>query len=245
MSFHVRRHTVTKPTNMCYLCGAALVAPTSVDHVPPRQLYAKEVRKAHSPNLLTIKAHKDCNTSYQHDEDYFVNTLAPFGKDSYAGDALLREVFAKFKAGKKQPLVGRVLREFEHAPSGILLPPGLVAKRIDGDRVHRVAWKIVRGLYFHQFDEVLPEFTPNSLQITPPDRPPPIEFLQTLHDLPSLGAYPGVFDYKYTRFAELNDFHYWGLLLWDRLILIVAFHSPRCSCERCVQLRAETTRQCA
>lgn len=230
---------MVEPLDLCYLCGKPLIAPTNADHVPLKQLFAKAIRKAHSPNLLTIPVHKACNRSYQHDEDYFVNTLAPFGKDSYAGSALLREVFAKYAAGEKRPLVNKVLREFEHEPSGVILPRGLIAKRIEGERVHRIAWKIVRGLYFHEFGEVLPEFTPNSLQIAPPDRPPPVEFLQTLHDLPSRGAYPGVFDYKYIRFAQLADFHYCGLLLWDRLILIVAFHNPRCPCQRCVQLRTE------
>ena len=227
-----------RPIN-CYLCGKPLAAPISADHVPPRQLYTKEVRQAHSPNLLTIPVHRDCNLSYQHDEDYFVNTLAPFGKDSYTGMALLREIFAKYAAGEKQPLVGKVLREFEHAPGGILLPPSLVAKRIEGSRVHRVAWKIVRGLYFHEFGEVLPEFTPNALEIAPPDRPPPEAFLHTLHDLPSRGSYPGVFDYKYVKFAAIKDFNYWGLLFWDRLILIVTFHAPKCNCEHCVQLQKQ------
>ena len=229
---------------ICYLCGDPLVGETSVDHVPPKQLYAKEIRKKHSPNLLTIRVHKRCNSSFQYDEDYFVNTLAPFGKDSYAGSALLREVFSKYKAGVKRPLVGKVLKEFERAPSGIVLPKGLVAKRIEGDRVQRVAWKIVRGLYFHEFGTVLPEYKPKSLTIAPPDRPPPIEFLQALFDRPSRGAYPGVFDYKYVTVAELDDFNYWGLLLWDRLILIVAFHGPRCACERCCMLHAQRLIPC-
>ncbi len=132
-----------------------------------------------------------------------------------------------------------MLNEFQHAPSGIILPPGLVAKRLEGDRVRRVAWKIIRGLYFHEFEQVLPEYTPNSLEIVAPDRPPPERFLAVLHDLPSRGSYPGVFDYKYKHFPEISDFNYWGMLLWDRLILIMAFHSPNCSCERCLQLRAE------
>ena len=220
-----------------------MTPPTSSDHVPPRQLYAKEVRKAYAPNMLTIRVHKACNVSYQHDEDYFVNTLAPFGLGSLAGMALLREVFSKYAAGEKQPLVHKVLQEFQHAPGGVLLPPGLVAKRLEGTRVHRVAWKIVRGLYFHEFGEVLPEYTPNSLEIAPPDRPPPEQFLHTLHDLPSRGAYPGVFDYKYIQIPELNDFNYWGLLFWDRLILIMAFHSPKCQCEHCQKLRVERGNQ--
>jgi hypothetical protein len=228
-----------KPPTHCYLCGKMLTAPTSVDHVPPKQLYAKEVRRMHGPNLRTIEVHAACNKSFQHDEDYFVNTLAPFAHGSYSGAALLREVFSKYAAGEKQKLVGKVLNEFQPMPGGILLPPGLVAKRFEGDRLHRVAWKIVRGLYFHEFSEVLPERTPNNLQIAPPDKPPPIEFLQTLYDRPSFGQYPGVFDYKYITVSSLNDFHYWGMLLWDRLILTMAFHNPTCKCAHCVGLGSQ------
>ena len=176
----------------CYLCGQQLTSPTSVDHVPPRQLYTKEIRKSHSPNLLTIEVHKDCNTSFQYDEDYFVNTIAPFALGSYAGTSLLREIFAKYEDGQKQGLVHKVLTEFQKMPGGIRLPPELVAKKFEGHRVHRVAWKIVRGLYFHELGEVLPEDTPNSLQISSPDKPPPEEFLHALYDAPSRGSYPGV-----------------------------------------------------
>jgi hypothetical protein len=225
-----------QPT-LCYLCGTILASPTSADHVPPKQLYAKEVRKKHSPNLRTIDVHADCNKSFQHDEDYFVNTLAPFARGSYAGTAFLQEVFAKYAAGEKTKLVAKVLNEFQHTPGGILLPPGLVAKRFEGDRLHRVAWKIVRGLYFHEFGEVLPEKTPNSLQIAAPDKPPPVEFLPALYDRPSLGQYPGVFDYKYIVISQLNDFQYWGMLFWDRLILTMAFHNPACECKHGSGLR--------
>lgn len=227
--------------SICYLCGRSLTLPTSADHVPPRQIYSKEVRKAHGPDLLTIPVHAECNRFYQHDEDYFVNTLAPFGRDSYAGASLLREVFSKYKAGEKRPLVHKVLQEFEHRPGGIHLPGDLIAKRIEGDRVHRVAWKIVRGLYFHAFGKVLPAYTPNSLEIVPPDHPPPEIFLRSLYDRPSQGGYPGAFDYKYVQIPELNDFNYWGLLLWDRLILIVAFHSPQCPYAHCQELRRGRT----
>lgn len=226
-----------KPPFLCYLCGRPLTAPTSADHVPLKQLYAKDIRTKHAPNLLTIEVHKDCNSSFQHDEDYFVNTLAPFAHGSYAGTLLLQEVFAKYATGEKRPLVHKVLNEFQPNPGGILLPPGLVAKRFEGNRVHRVAWKIVRGLYFHECGEVLPENTPNNLQIAPPDKPPPAEFLHALFNVPSRGKYPGVFDYKYVTVSQLNEFHYWGMLFWDRLILTMAFHNPACKCELCSKLQ--------
>ncbi len=214
-----------RPT-LCYLCGQPLAAPTSVDHVPPKQLYAKELRKKHSPNLRTIEVHAECNKSFQHDEDYFVNTLAPFARGSYAGTALLqgvREVRGRREAEASRQGFGRVSghtrRHLASAGSG--------GKRFEGDRLHRVAWKIVRGLYFQEFGEVLPENTPNNLQIAPPDKPPPSEFLEALYDRESRGPYPGVFDYKYVTVPQLNDFHYWGMLLWDRLILTMAFHNRK------------------
>jgi hypothetical protein len=221
---------------VCYLCGLPLVAPTNQDHVPPKQLYTAEIRKAHRPNLLTIKVHMECNRSYQIDEDYFVNTLAPFAAGSYSGNSLLQDVARKYAQG-----VGRVLEEFERRPSGIVLPDHLVAKRFDGNRLHRVAWKIVRGLYFHRHRKVLPELTPNHLEMVSPDRLPPKEFLMALWDTPSQGQYPGVFDYKFATFPQLLNFNYWAMLLWDRVILIMSFHDPTCTCSICLTPTGQKT----
>lgn len=223
---------------ICYLCGRELVAPLSQDHVPPKQLYAAAVRRKHGPNLRTITVHKECNTAYQHDEDYFVNTIAPFARGSYAGNALLNEIFEKHRSGQKRGLVAKVLQEFERRPSGLILPSGLIAKRIEGNRVRRVAWKIIRGLYFDHFDEFVPQDLPHSLEIIPPDQPPPREFIVGLPDDPVRGQYPGVFDYKFCKFPEVHNFNYWAMLLWDRIIMIVKFHDPRCDCEYCEQLSA-------
>ncbi len=225
--------------SLCYLCGKPLLPPVSNDHVPPKQFYADSVRKTHSPNLRTIPVHAACNQAYQSDEDYFVNTMAPFAQSSYAGNALLKKVFAKYEEGIKRGLVHKVLQEFEHKPSGIALPKNLIAKRFEGNRVHRVAWKIIRGLYFHHFNEVLPEWVLNDLEIVSPDCPPPKEFLICLSDNPTYGQYPGVFDYKFAKFPEVHNFNYWAMLLWDRIILIVKFHDLTCDCEQCTQLRKQ------
>jgi hypothetical protein len=234
---------VKNSSNVCYLCGKSLAPPLSQDHVPPKQFYADAVRKKHNPNLLTITVHEDCNLSYQLDEDYFVNTLAPLARGSSSGNALLHEIFQKYHSGKKLGLVHKVQQEFEQRPSGLVLPQGLIAKRIEGSRVHRVAWKVIRGLYFHHFDELLRLDTPNGLKIVPPDQPPPKEFIIGLPDYPIRGRYPGVFDYKFAKFPEVHNFNYWAMLLWDRVILIVTFHDPKCDCEHCTEIR--TNRVCA
>ena len=205
--------------------------------MPPKQLYTQDIRKLHSPNLLTIPVHEACNKSYHHDEDYFINTLAPFAKGSYSGDFLLRDIFKKYSNDVKRSLVQKTLDEFERNPSGLILPPNLVAKRFEGARLHRVAWKIMRGLYFHRFSQVLPESKLNSLSIIPPDQVPPKEFLIALGDLDGLGSYLGVFDYKFVQIKELDNFNYWAILLWDRLILIFSFHGLGCSCDHCLKVK--------
>lgn len=224
---------ITDSSSLCYLCGKPLTPPLARDHVPPRQFYSDQIRRRHNPNLLTIPVHRDCNRGYQRDEDYFVNTLAPLALGSYSGNALLNEIFQKYQAGEKRPLVHKMLKEFEKRPSGLILPPGLIAKRFDGERVHRVAWKIIRGLYFYNFQEVLPEDTPNRLEIVSPNEPPPREFF-VLQDEPVQGRDPGVFDYKFRKFPEVHNCNYWAMLFWDRLIMIMMFHDPSCKCETCV-----------
>jgi hypothetical protein len=109
----------------CYLCGQPLCAPTSVDHVPPKQLFAPAVRKTHKLQLLTIPVHAACNEAYQHDEDYFVHTLMPFAPGTYAGRAIYDEVLQKFRDGKKAGLTRRVLEEFE----ALMMPRATISRR--------------------------------------------------------------------------------------------------------------------
>jgi hypothetical protein len=87
-----------------------------------QQLYAPGVRKAHSPNLLTIPVHDRCNKSYQVDEDYFVTALMPHARGSYAGDAIYKGALDRYRGGGKVGLVRKVLAEFDHHPSGLVLP---------------------------------------------------------------------------------------------------------------------------
>jgi hypothetical protein len=236
-----QRKRVKPLPDLCYLCGRQLIEPISDDHVPMKQLFAPEVRKAHNPsNLLTIPVHDRCNKSYQPDEDYFVYSLMPFARGSYSGSVLYQKVLGDFRGGKKTKLVRKVLDEFELRPSGLMLPGNKVVKRFDGNRIARIAWKIVRGLYFHHHNEVLPADLTTWVSLTPPNEIPPEHFrtFMGLADNEPQGQYPGVFAYRFQRFTEALDVHYWALLIWDRIILTVIFHDPRCDCMQCRSRRS-------
>lgn len=125
-----------------------------------------------------------------------------------------------------------ILKEFDQRPSGIILPNGKVLKRFNAKRVWRVVWKITRGLFFKEKREFLPENISKSFKIVSVGEKPPLEF-GYVRNIPSRGQYPGVFDYKYIDFPELNNFHLWAMLFWDRLITLIKFHDPECICNKC------------
>ena len=232
--------TNRKEIRVCYLCGRVLDGDLSDDHVPPKQLYAKGIRIKHNPNLLTIPVHAECNRAYQHDEDYFVYSMSAFAVKTYSGKSVLADINRRYQNGEQQKLLIKTFREWEKRPSGLHLPSGKVVKRIEGKRIHRVAWKIVRGLFFYSEKRVLPESTPNSIEYVPPNTRPPDTFF-VLNDSPNLGQYPGVFDYRYRQFQDVENMYYWALLFWDAFMILMAFHNPDCGCETCAKSRAPET----
>ena len=231
--------STSKLPALCYLCGRPLSDPTSKDHCPPRALFSREIRQQYNLNqLITFPVHTDCNVSYSRDEEYFRATMVPFARGSIAGNTIYKKFMEDAREDKhKMFLAEKIRREFEPRPGGIFLPPGLVAKRQEGDRIGRIAWKIVRGLYLHHHEALLPETFAVSCEMIPPDRRPPDHFLyvSSLADDETHGVYGGVFDYRFRVFkTELGKLNYWALLIWDRIIMILLFHDPwTCKCEGC------------
>jgi len=224
---------------ICYLCGDPLSDPTSADHVPPKQFFARAIRRAQQLQLDTLPVHDSCNQAFKRDEEYFVHTLMPFARGSVAGQAIYSDVLQKYRRHEKVGLTLGVLREFDPRPSGLVLPGGKVVKRFAGARLQRVSWKIVRGLFFLHHDRVLPTNTTTWVSLTAPGETPPEHFrhFMSLPDRAQHGRYPGAFAYRFDNFTEAGaNLHYWAFLLWDRIIITVIFHDPGCGCANCAQM---------
>jgi len=220
---------------ICYLCGYPLDAgPEEIDddHIPPRQFHSREIRVSEKLNLLTFPTHRKCNCTYQLDEEYFIHTFAPIVMDTFSGGSVWRELLGQYRKGRNVRLNRKVLGEFQKRPSGLYLPPGKVVKRFDPQRVWRVVWKITRGLFFHEYKVFLPEDKPRQFDIMSPGEKPPDEFF-LLPDEPIYGRYPGIFAYKFRKFEDFFNFHIWALLFWDKIITLVYFHDPGCTCDVC------------
>ena len=215
---------------ICYLCGEPIQGKSTNDHVPPQQLFVPRLRKQlKMDQLVTLPTHQDCNESYGRDEEYFARTLAPVASESPTGAATLEYYANQFKAGRSVKLGYKVWEQFEERPGGLYLPHGKIIMRLEGDRIKRVAWKIVRGLYFIEHQEVLPEDTRFMLEIIEPlnEDPPKLEQVwEAVKRQPSKGTYSSVFDYKYLDAqAGKHRLHAWGMLLWDQIMVFVA-HVP-------------------
>ena len=160
--------------------------------------------------------------------------MMPFARGSEAGNAIYTKVLNDYRVGKEILLTKKVLREFDPTPRGLILPGGKVVKRFEGQRLRRVAWKMVRRLHFHHTGEVLPEqWSTVGVKMFSPNEQPTDDVLLFASSTASRGTYPGVLDYKFDKFPEANNLHYWLLLIWDRLIFRVTFHDPNCTCEKC------------
>ena len=230
---------MAEPIEICYLCGMELEGKIDRDHVPPKQFYATNIRKKHNLNLLTLPVHHSCNKAYQKDEDYFVHSIAPLTQESYSGSEIWKDITHKFQRPEGFRIGKMISKEFDARPSGLYLPRGKVIKKFDAERVWRVVWKIVRGLFFKEHQRLLPE---NTLKvyykfISVGESPPP-EF-EVVRNTPSRGQYPNFFDYKYVTIPELDNGHFWAMLFWNRLIILIAFHDPECECETCCKRKTE------
>lgn len=222
------------PTRLCYLCGLDITERPSFDQVPPLQFFPKNLRAARNPNLITLPTHESCNQSYKLDEDYFVHSIGPLAIKSFPGWHLGKDIARRLGKPKEEHLKKLVLAEFEERPSGLVLPPGKLVKRLK-PRIHRVSWKIARGLFFKQTGRVLPESTPRRFDVVDHENPPG-DHVQHVLSQPARGKYPGVFDYK-SFHSDRLPFHQIAMLFWDAIAWVASFHDPGCASEKCARSR--------
>src|SRR6059058_3405857 len=97
---------------ICYLCGLPVASDRGDDHLPPKQFFAPQVRKAvNLAKLITLPSHRVCNGGYSLDEEYFTATLAPLAIGSAPADAIIGHHAAKLRAGESRRLLLKVLKQ--------------------------------------------------------------------------------------------------------------------------------------
>lgn len=200
---------------LCFYCGERDA--TTRDHVIPRSWFLDRA----GLNLPTVPSCRECNRSYQQDEEYARALLV---SQRNAGPEALELFDAPITRGFRRPqgqgLLHRIYESFENVE--ITTPTGLYvgrvpAIRVETDRFERVVRKIVHGLYFQHFETRLDPQT--HVDITDLSECSPDVGRGLARVLPIAGAYGHVVRYRCGRVEERPTASAWLIGFFDGVIL--------------------------
>src|SRR4030042_1463259 len=88
----------------CYFCGEEGAA--SNDHIPPKCIFPRAIRKINKHSLITVPAHYKCNNSFRKDDELFRNFIITQSNETvqgrYAWDNVLLPSFKKNPGARKE-----------------------------------------------------------------------------------------------------------------------------------------------
>jgi hypothetical protein len=156
---------------LCYICAEPIWhGEGDEDHVVPEGLFNLEDRQ----NLIKLPAHKGCNRSFSKDDEYFRLCMTAAAshnakaKKLWRGPVirgLHRPESQRFKASVLSNLVPADIR----SEAGLYLGSREVMLQ-DAQRIYRVVNRIIRGLYVHRTEKILPADWPVSSDLMNPNK---------------------------------------------------------------------------
>ena len=213
---------------ICYLCGEGIECNAdddqmklSMDHVPPKQFFPKQIRKNGGLNLEVVPSHKKCNNEYKNDEEYFFHSLYPLVAN--VNPNMAQVIYKEFTRRSHCPQTPALLRAiFSEASDitqgGIILPSNMVVVDIDLVKIQKVAGKIARGVVFLNTYTYFPEINIVDMRICERESEVPEMYQLSWKGAPIVGSYPKVFSYKYFL---LDDFHIISMYFWESFMFCV------------------------
>ena len=148
---------IKQPRLHCVFCGRT--RKTTSDHVPPKCLFAKGARPS---NMITVRACGLCNMGSSGDDEYLRLVLA-MNRESGAHPAarelwpaIIRSLGLPCKAGFRQRFFACV-RDVQILSKGGLILGTAKGLEIDTPRLNRIMAKIIRGLFWHEFHQRIPD----------------------------------------------------------------------------------------
>ena len=139
----------------CVYCGSR--KKLTKDHIPPKCLFAKPLPE----NLITVPCCRKCNEAASKDDEYFRSVIVlRRGAGDHVdaqkvSDKVLRALQRPGAKGLIKSLLGEV-REFWYLNEQGFYELG-ASYNVDLRRLDRVASRIIRGLFWKEFGECLPD----------------------------------------------------------------------------------------
>lgn len=215
---------------ICYLCGEAIESnlkndamELSMDHVPPKQFYPKQVRATQNLNLDLAPSHKTCNEDYKLDEEYFYHALYPkvAKNNPRMGSLCCQDIQRRSLKPQTRNIIQKILSTaVTTTEGGIHLPDSLSCFPLDRNRLERVVRKITRGILFSSTERYFEE--QQIIHMALYDNPS--EFINlfgpVLQLAPLAGVYPDVFAHSHIN-LEGKGFCLLLMLFWGSFVFRV------------------------
>lgn len=183
---------------LCAICGYRVA--TTRDHVPPRAIFPRPL----PVQMITVPACGACNNGAHQLDERFRVYLAAVTAHRHAGATRLwyEESMRTLHANK------RLMREFAASiPSGdaVVAPDGSQGVEIHWpvEDYTKVLERIVRGLFFHHYNEALGARAACDVQML---NALPEQFVQMTAPWPNGHVGEEVFTYRFGRVDQLRSF---------------------------------------
>ena|SRR5579859_460376 len=209
----------------CTYCGMELHrhGVSNKEHAVARQFFPEP--RPVDLNKVVVPSCRTCNEAPKRDEDYVRGLLSlsraalsdagqrihPVAMRALQKDRGLRDAIRR---GLKRDVALR-------SPGGVYLGQAMT-QTIAWDRVKRVLAKWARGLYFKEYGERLESSATFDVALTPLEQTR--EIVKPVQ--PSLGAWPGTFEYWHSRDDADRSRSRWAFLVWDAMGFIAVSNQP-------------------
>lgn len=223
--------TVTaRDRTLCAYCGKPA---TTDDHVPPQCLYTPPLPS----NLVTVPACATCNNGASNDDAEFRSHLSimagSFGESANAAERLQPSLRA---IRRDKPTLARIVlgaRPTErYSAGGIYLGQG-VAVPVPPNARERVLIRIVRGLFWHHFDERIEAARVRLIHVDK-SKPTWRKALDELLSMPHQHVLVGngeTFEYRYARDNDDPSISFWMMTFFRGLseYIVIGHTQPSAS----------------
>ena len=227
----------------CVYCGS--VDNITQDHIPPKSFFPIP----RPSNLITVPSCRDCNQGYSKDEELFLATfmftdagVSDTGKRLWAEK--MHRMYTK-NLGIRKKIVNSLKHVELITPSGIHLGKRMAIK-YDEPRSERVVNKMVRGLYFFEFQKPIL----SSIEIGSRFAQHASDIPTAIEDIaPSLifgtRQWPGIFEYRFNRVTEQPEKSIWILRFFGKVVFgaLQGSKSPSYTLSHVMKIQNKTVNQ--
>lgn len=216
----------TRRSGICPICGRDQLL--TRDHLPPKGLFGKPL----PGDLLTVATCSDCNGSSTKDDEYFRTVLTlrndvlahPKGKEAFAS---VKRAFQKpEKHAFRNMILKNIVPVGVHSKDDDFLGTAL-AYDVDADRLRRVVTKLIRGLFYHETNTVLPQsaqivalWEGEVLQFSEDTKNMWIQMYTSAFDQPPKVIGDGTFAYQFLLFNEDSNASVWSFAFYESVYFL-------------------------